>query len=861
MRNRATWLVGVGLLCWGVASAISILSELKLPVDAWHWSVEQFPFSVRVVLLAVGDRASEFVSHYREGVRFLVAALHLPQLAQFECDLFGVAMFLAGLGYWVWRRGQYAKYRPTGHGRPQSHLVVTVHGIQTYGQWQERLEQLVCAAPSGQHIEFVNYKLGFFSLFAFMVPLSRWLVVSRFRNELIRLCRHPRSRIDLVGHSFGTHVIGWALEGLPTKSSIAIHTVILAGSVLRADFPWRDLIGQRVGRLANDCGVKDRVLWLSQAFVLFTGMAGFTGFSGATSVVCRNRYSQIDHGGYFCDRVSGKPDDTYMRTNWLPLLTGNDPIPFFDDRVPHWFDALVMLLANNISVVKLAAYAAIFAVPFLVYYNLYQRAIVNLRAGTNAMGVLTRVIDERILPAARVNEVNVLLDAAGKAIDQFPQEHIKNPGVALQLARLKLISADLERLRKLGNVTVIKNEAESAAAALRQIIKADPTDLDARYELAHSDILIGQVLADVDAAHAAPFYNEAITILEALNRDNPDDSEQPEWMRELSSAEEYLGDLLIDRLGKTAEAKSAYDKMRDALETLRRRNPQTYGLARQIAWAVNKQADVALRKGDTDVALASFQEARERLVQIRHLWDDANWVYTLVIIDNNIGLLQSALDNYGDALSTLKEAETYVNDLVEQHDPENLWWRGTLGWTLDNKGWILFLVAGDDQQRLQIAHDTLVSASKIRNALLDQSQEGAASTNAENPLWRSDAKYTLANIRVVTGRQKELSGDHCGAAEEFAEAANLNNATDPRDKEQRAVRTTQFLGMSAEAYNHAGDNLAAARQAKAALAAAAPYLATTKPQLLKDQASALQIKAHAYDSLPSGKPCAAGPSQ
>jgi hypothetical protein len=62
-----------------------------------------------------------------------------------------------------------------------SYLVVTVHGIQTYGHWQERLEYLVTAEPTDQPIEFVNYKLGYFSIFAFMVPVSRWLVVRRFR--------------------------------------------------------------------------------------------------------------------------------------------------------------------------------------------------------------------------------------------------------------------------------------------------------------------------------------------------------------------------------------------------------------------------------------------------------------------------------------------------------------------------------------------------------------------------------------------------------------------------------------------------------------------------------------------------------
>jgi hypothetical protein len=85
------------------------------------------------------------------------------------------------------------------------------------GQWQERLEHLVEGEPGNRPIEFVNYKLGYFSVFAFMLPFFRWLVVRRFRNDLIKECklRQP-DRIDLVGHSFGTHVIGWAVAQLRT---------------------------------------------------------------------------------------------------------------------------------------------------------------------------------------------------------------------------------------------------------------------------------------------------------------------------------------------------------------------------------------------------------------------------------------------------------------------------------------------------------------------------------------------------------------------------------------------------------------------------------------------------------------------
>jgi hypothetical protein len=59
-------------------------------------------------------------------------------------------------------------------------------------------------------------------------------------------------------------VLAWAVARLPAETKISINTVILSGSVLRAGFPWRDLIGSRIKRVINDCGTKDGVLLLSQ---------------------------------------------------------------------------------------------------------------------------------------------------------------------------------------------------------------------------------------------------------------------------------------------------------------------------------------------------------------------------------------------------------------------------------------------------------------------------------------------------------------------------------------------------------------------------------------------------------------------
>ncbi|MTD93598.1 hypothetical protein GIW81_04525 [Hyphomicrobium sp. xq] len=285
----------------------------------------------------------------------------------------------------------------------KSHLIITVHGIRTFGKWQERLEGLVRSSGDVDHIAFCHYKLGYFSILAFLVPPTRWLVVRRFREEIRALCRSREwLRIDLVGHSFGTHVIGWALWGLSEHERIPTHTVILSGSVLRSGFNWARLIGSRVSRVINDCGTQDAVLLLSQFFVLFTGMAGRVGFSGMTSENFRNRFSPFGHSGYFVN-MQGSPDDKYMQDNWVELLTASKPIHHFNmspDESP--LRGLMFWMGNNAEPVKLTFYLApLLAFAFWVWGQRQEAVQQRDLASARAEIAINALIGEEVVNAAR----------------------------------------------------------------------------------------------------------------------------------------------------------------------------------------------------------------------------------------------------------------------------------------------------------------------------------------------------------------------------------------------------------------------------------------------------------------------------
>lgn len=239
------------------------------------------------------------------------------------------------------------------------HLIITIHGIRTYGHWQERLEAII--KSENQNIKFAHYRYGYFSIVAFIVPLSRWLVTKRFRQELIHLVEVGNyDRIDIVAHSFGTHISMWGLHGIQEDERPKIHTVITCGSVLRPSFPWFSLWPKYVDRVVNDCGTKDLVLVLNQLAVLFTGMAGRVGFEGFNKENYRNRFFQFGHSGYFESRSQEEDQDSFMRERWVPLLTGDVEIIAFDERKPPTvIQGIGEWMLHNADPIKIGLYILI----------------------------------------------------------------------------------------------------------------------------------------------------------------------------------------------------------------------------------------------------------------------------------------------------------------------------------------------------------------------------------------------------------------------------------------------------------------------------------------------------------------------
>ena len=204
-------------------------------------------------------------------------------------------------------------------------VAVTVHGIRTFGQWQERLKKMVQGEAS--YIKFLSYKYGYFSVIFFVFPFFQRREVNRLKLALKGMIAANSGKEFIVfSHSFGTYLFAHAFqELLKDGESFNIKTLVLSGSVLKATHDWSFTQAIPGLKLINECGSDDRILWLSEAFVPKTGMAGRTGFYGLNSDQFRNRYHLGGHSLYF-------KEDQFMKNNWLPLFLENPSVPPYDER-------------------------------------------------------------------------------------------------------------------------------------------------------------------------------------------------------------------------------------------------------------------------------------------------------------------------------------------------------------------------------------------------------------------------------------------------------------------------------------------------------------------------------------------------
>lgn len=206
-------------------------------------------------------------------------------------------------------------------------ICITVHGIRTYGAWQERLKKVV--ESKVDTVEFQSYKYGYFTVISFFIPFLRTFKLKHFARQLkdIRDRSPENKEMMFFSHSFGTYIVVKAINDFLLKKNeeVNVSLIVLSGTVLPSTFDFKLILDKTNARIVNDCGSDDSILFMSQALVPNTGMAGRVGFYGLNNNRFVNRFFRGGHSHYF-------ESDNFMEKHWLPLIGNPYSIEFVDNR-------------------------------------------------------------------------------------------------------------------------------------------------------------------------------------------------------------------------------------------------------------------------------------------------------------------------------------------------------------------------------------------------------------------------------------------------------------------------------------------------------------------------------------------------
>ncbi|MDE1210298.1 response regulator [Vibrio aestuarianus] len=221
---------------------------------------------------------------------------------------------------------------------PKDLVILTMHGIRTFGEWQKRLNTLVDESMTKRNVEPLEFKYANIDPITFASLSHRKKVVEKLTRDLKTWLKENRAReIICVAHSFGTYTLIKSLESQDRQDLANISTIILAGSVLSEDYDFSVLNSKSNIKIYNECAIGDGPLLLSKAFISGTGMAGKVGFRGMIPNVT-NRFYSGGHGVFF------DKNNQFMSKNWLPLMI-SDVTNFTNNESPQ-FNVMQEILTN-----------------------------------------------------------------------------------------------------------------------------------------------------------------------------------------------------------------------------------------------------------------------------------------------------------------------------------------------------------------------------------------------------------------------------------------------------------------------------------------------------------------------------------
>lgn len=152
-------------------------------------------------------------------------------------------------------------------------VVFLTHGIRDHGHWTRklsvRIKERARKSDPPINCRTVTSSYGFFPMGPFMLKAERRTRAGWLMDQYVTAkATYPDAdTFCFIGHSNGTYLLASALRDCP---AIRFDSVVFAGSVVRVDYPWQELMrpqefGERraqVGRVLNYVATSDIVVAL-----------------------------------------------------------------------------------------------------------------------------------------------------------------------------------------------------------------------------------------------------------------------------------------------------------------------------------------------------------------------------------------------------------------------------------------------------------------------------------------------------------------------------------------------------------------------------------------------------------------------
>jgi pimeloyl-ACP methyl ester carboxylesterase len=235
-------------------------------------------------------------------------------------------------------------------------VVYILHGIRASNidNWLREVADVVKVVYP-PNTEVIRPSYGYFSAWSFAVPKVRRKNIRHFQDVFTEnLARNPYATVDFIGHSNGTYMLGQSLRDI---SGMRFRNVVVAGSVLPADYPWDGKLGIQVGKIRSERGRKDwPVAWLCSGLNRGLGMkdVGTGGYSGFTrGLVEEENFHPGGHASMF------SRDNIIRMVTWANNGTPGAELP---SQVPElsWWSRISRLCPHLVRAVLVALMAGVF---------------------------------------------------------------------------------------------------------------------------------------------------------------------------------------------------------------------------------------------------------------------------------------------------------------------------------------------------------------------------------------------------------------------------------------------------------------------------------------------------------------------